>query len=193
VELRPDPLPGVAVKARGILFRGESVLAILNGPKRVTRRVGPTWARVRPGDLLWGREVHCWADSWWRTEGYDLDPPASIGYRADHRAYAIREGRPAVELHTQNWGWETARWRAAMFMPRWGSRLNLVVTSVREIPPPPIGLETPAEIAAALEVDDAEALREGAASAADFGAVWLGMHGAIWPIARRISFELGAA
>lgn len=91
---------------RPILFTDEMVLAILAGRKTVTRRVGPTWAGVQPGTVLWVRE--CWGrhvDGW-------------VAYRATDDAPDDRS-----EL-------EGYRWRPSIHMPRWACRLRLVVESV---------------------------------------------------------------
>lgn len=62
---------------RPILFTDEMVLAILAGRKTVTRRVGPTWAGVQPGTVLWVRECHAIArKNYWHDWEADQDPEA---------------------------------------------------------------------------------------------------------------------
>lgn len=71
------------------------------------------WA---PGDRLWVREA-------WRCGAlHDPDPPRRIleGTRIHYTA----DGPPDEALGF-------GRWRPAMFMPRWASRITLAVTGVR--------------------------------------------------------------
>lgn len=95
------------------------------------------------GDRLWVRE--CWAPNaptWADRRG--------VVYRADH---------PDARS-----GYEPARWRPSIHMPRWASRLTLDVVSVR---------------AERLHnIDDADAIREGFKSREDFAETWRGIYGA---------------
>ena len=129
------------MKERPILFSGQMVRAILDGRKTQTRRIvknatGPFWNHSgyrivmrdgftfwethggipneygpafacpygKPGDRLWVRET--WAPAEWPPTG----PPAV--YRADEGMFA-------------------SRWKPSIHMPRWASRINLEVVSVR--------------------------------------------------------------
>jgi hypothetical protein len=122
------------VQERSIRFRDDMVCAILDGRKTQTRQVmnpqptGPYrgWGciagqgfgfifggdvvkpRIGVGNRLWVQE--CWADS---SEVGDDDP--WIVYRATDPDWGSYEGR---------------RWRPAANMPRWASRITLVVESV---------------------------------------------------------------
>lgn len=133
------------MKERPILFSAPMVRAILDGTKTQTRRIvkhpaaegksgwHPTttgWQYLpggserpvcpygRPGDRLWVRETHapaadCWG-AWERRMCMDSTGPAPIiHYQADG-------GDPFIE-----------RWRPSIHMPRWASRINLEITSVR--------------------------------------------------------------
>ncbi len=132
---------------RPILFSGPMVLALLAGRKTQTRRVArlkrgitisdiPTWTdsgggtqravfgreqieepRIAVGDRLYVREA-------WRTGGqHDHIAPRDlpqewagpIGYVADEAPNTISR---------------TGRFRQGMHMPRWASRLTLIVTKV---------------------------------------------------------------
>jgi len=74
-----------------------------------------------PGDRLWVREC-------WRTaSAYDDLSPSQMGGEEPIRYEA--------DQAWQTWGWgrphSTGRHRAARHMPRWASRLTLIVTEVR--------------------------------------------------------------
>jgi hypothetical protein len=136
------------VKERPILFSGPMVRAILNGSKTQTRRAVkmPTnWDCIvyadwgdgfwpyrsddgespfydnnevplncpygQPGDRLWVRETFCLDDN-----GHDEWPI----FHADEAALPTR---PATR--------KPARWTPSIHMPRWASRIQLEVVSVR--------------------------------------------------------------
>lgn len=117
---------------RPIIFRAPMVRALLDGRKTQTRRLAwremterelaarpnmprecePTletpWCRVKPGDRLWLRETHSFLRQ--------ADQSCTAIYRADFLG-----GDPeAID-----------DWRPSIHMPRWASRLTLVVTEVR--------------------------------------------------------------
>ena len=137
-----------------ILFSGTMVRAILDGRKTMTRRIiqpyesvphpfngrravpsnlmvvkvrarlgghteGPTFnPRFAPGDRLWVREA-------WRTlhtsdclaPRHLAEDPSKVTFEADS--------------HRRNPLWAFGKLRHSMFMPRWASRLTLIVTDVR--------------------------------------------------------------
>jgi hypothetical protein len=116
------------MKERPILFSGEMVRAILDGRKTQTRRVikpqpdarGPRWCNQwedwhgtkmrqppEPGDQLWVREKH--------NIDKDEDGSDSVLYWADFE-------KPEVL---------PMKWRPSIHMPRWASRINLLVKDVR--------------------------------------------------------------
>lgn len=143
------------MKERPILFSGAMVRAILAGTKTQTRRVvkpqppadkqrsawyepgimgwappeipSQHWHRVRcpygqPGDRLWVRESF-----WLDREG--------VAYKADQEcgspwleagAYKAMRTAENGTPYVSNWGW-----RPSIHMPRWASRITLVVTGVR--------------------------------------------------------------
>ena len=139
---------------RPIIFSAPMVRALLDGRKSQTRRIlgnsGPGRGRFNifsaqigwsdsyvldpgnagwrerdtpyaPGDRLWVREC-------WRTaSAYDDLSPSQMGGEEPIRYEA--------DQTWQTWGWgrphSTGRHRAARHMPRWASRLTLLVTDVR--------------------------------------------------------------
>ncbi len=118
---------------RPIMFSSAMVQALLDGRKTQTRRVlnpqpiGFDWhdlkckPRFAVGDRLWVREA------WKSHGGYDDLSPADMG--GDEAIIYVADG-----AH-QTWGYpgitKIGRLRAAMHMPRWASRLTLIVTDVR--------------------------------------------------------------
>lgn len=116
------------VRERPILFAPRLVRAILDGNKSVTRRVVRqafppdkfeksavlgmfTCPFGDEGDRLWVRET-------WQHEANGCD---------DHRC-----GQPThIFYRATEVAPETMTWRPSIFMPRWASRLALVVTKVR--------------------------------------------------------------
>lgn len=134
---------------RPIIFSTAMVEAIMAGKKTVTRRVARLtpdwevdasrgWGRVRPGDRLWVRETWRVASSGrhyptqktriyaeWRARvrgtylGQEQDEWACSDAESDALlARAYGRSRPG-------------QWRPSIHMPRWASRLNLVVEDVR--------------------------------------------------------------
>lgn len=108
---------------RPIIFSAPMMLAMLNGKKTQTRRLAwhalcteapprrTVWQSIQSGDRLWVREAFALADN-----GHEEWPV----YRAD--------GAALPELHPAR---KPATWRSSIRMPRWASRLTLVVTGVR--------------------------------------------------------------
>lgn len=132
---------------RPILFNDETVRAILDGRKTVTRRVvklqhgadvvvtdGQVWRPSRtdydgyvscpfgkPGDRLWVREAWGVAESRFAPRG------CTIRYRADGAT-----GEVAGESGLKYAGKDMSFcWRPSIHMPRWASRLTLEITDIR--------------------------------------------------------------
>lgn len=80
-----------------------------------TRGPGFSCPYGRPGDLLWVRET-------WAHSVTGCEDQGGVTYRADHLDPA-GDG-PANPV----------RWRPSIHMPRWASRLSLMVTNVRAEP-----------------------------------------------------------
>lgn len=96
-----------------VIFSAPMILALLQGRKTQTRRLAmwrtvrgrafpSPWQAVKPGARLWVREAWCETEPGWAT------------FRADHAD-----------------GGEALKWRPAIHMPRWASRLTLTVTAVK--------------------------------------------------------------
>lgn len=104
--------------------------------------------RYQPGDRLWVKET-------WATQpGHDHIKPSAfapggvtIYYRADG------------DLET----WRVDRWRSPLFMPRWASRISLVVSGV--------------DIRRVQEITRVQALASGVESVAAYRALWDELNG----------------
>ncbi|ELI8098293.1 hypothetical protein RSG06_002213 [Yersinia enterocolitica] len=142
-------------KERQILFNAEMVNAILSGRKTQTRRImkhQPTpssnreedyWfpcdkmqSMVHVSDLLPGNsympDAHEFfstccplggiGDQLWVRETFasGLCTESTLAYRATHRPEDLEEG----------W-FEKIKWTPSIHMPRWASRINLLITGVR--------------------------------------------------------------
>jgi hypothetical protein len=138
------------MRERGIIFSAPMVRALLAGAKTQTRRVlnpqpAPEAAAINPvsrygtvGDRLRVREA-------FRIDGFTSRP--SVVYRAD-------ADDPRV------------RWRSPIHMPRWASRITLVIEAVR--------------VERLQAIDDADASAEGfppPLPRTEFHATWLSLHG----------------
>lgn len=108
-----------------------------------THRVYP---RVQPSDRLWVREA------WRASVAVDHLPPRDIWANTPVCYEAGGSNRPG---HNIEWG----RYRPGMFMPRWASRITLIVESVR--------------IERLQEITEEDAIAEGIESqSSDFGRGW---------------------
>lgn len=126
---------------RPIIFSAPTIRALLDGRKSQTRR------RIDKPKRLSGQNIF---DGTW-TDGYVMDP-GNASWRAHCTPYAlgdrlwVREGfstemlaegeciyRATVDDDTDYYPTEIAeiRWRSPIHMPRWASRLTLIVTDVR--------------------------------------------------------------
>lgn len=97
-----------------------------------------------PGDRLWVRET-------WRPEERSVDAVAGIRFRANEAFITIANTQDAatawvVAANNRHDG----KWRPAIHMPRWASRITLEVTDVR--------------VQRVQEISDSDALAEGALS-----------------------------
>jgi hypothetical protein len=75
------------------------------------------WTRVKPGDRLWVREA--WAQPFARSDSNN-----GVIYRADGPEY----NSLAEQKH--QWGAD-AKWSSPIHMPRWASRLTLIVSATK--------------------------------------------------------------
>ncbi|HIF9037243.1 TPA: hypothetical protein ACX6IL_000355 [Yersinia enterocolitica] len=125
-----------------ILFNAEMVQAILSGRKTQTRRiisdktlhlfdVAASAGECHPLDLCDERSQSYYLEfcplgkpnDWlWVREAFatGLCTESTLAYRATHKPEDLEEG----------WG-ETIKWTPSIHMPRWASRINLLITGVR--------------------------------------------------------------
>lgn len=128
-------------KERPTPFTGDMVWSIMTDRKTMTRRK-PSF-RVEVGDVLWVREAH--------RPYVNEHEENCIQFRVDNTVIPIdpymaldgHHGAANVAFNfnarcEQYWNPETGKnsapWRPPMFLPRWGCRLFLEVTAVREEP-----------------------------------------------------------
>ena len=156
-----------------ILFSGPMVRALLDGRKTMTRRVlkpnkylslpranGPVfsrWSMVRKGS---GHQIFYMLDRLGREVWSTSHLPYAVGdrlwVRETHHIvrgdeFAVyREGYPDnVPDRYENLPAESAiKWRPSIFMPRWASRLTLIVTDVK--------------VERVQDISEADAIAEGA-------------------------------
>lgn len=125
-----------------ILFNSEMVNAILSGRKTMTRRiisektlhlfgVAASAGECHPIELCDQRSQSYYldfcplgkpGDQLWVREAFaaGLCTESTLAYRATHKTEDLEEG----------WG-ETIKWTPSIHMPRWASRINLLITGVR--------------------------------------------------------------
>jgi len=124
------------VTAKPIIFSAPMIVALLRGTKAQTRRVlkpqpdqdsDPSgkrdWGAVnRYG--YWGKaaEIRPYlpGDRLWVREGFAIQKGGGVIFRADHPDADFSAPLGAV-----------GSWRPSIHMPRWASRLTLIVTDVR--------------------------------------------------------------
>lgn len=100
---------------RPIIFSAPMVRALLEGRKTQTRRLATSpLRRCEPGDRLYVREA-------WRTHRVSDELPPRL---------LTGEGRVWFEADRDNCD-QHGRLRPGMHMPRWASRLTLIVEAVR--------------------------------------------------------------
>lgn len=144
------------MKERPIIFNAHSVQAILAGEKTQTRRVvkpqpaGNDFGKAfgyPPGSYtdnsgdLWPCPYGATGDRLWVREAWLPDPPIDGSWddslfndgsgKLNYDAIPERFRSPDYCLYKTDWKGEEISWRSPMFMPRWASRINLLVTAVR--------------------------------------------------------------
>lgn len=121
------------VRERPILFQPRLVRAILDGRKSVTRRV----INPQPDEVqLAGYPALEWKFATW-AKADEPKFPTPYGMIGDHlwvrETWARDEGRPGKPAHVIYRADKEypGKWRPSIFMPRWASRLQLVVTKIQ--------------------------------------------------------------
>lgn len=100
---------------RGIIFSAPMVRAILAGQKTQTRRLASSpLAKVIPGDRLWVRESYRLGRQWDDFKAREADQSTRVWHEVD---------RDNCDAH--------GKLRPSIFMPRWASRITLMITDVR--------------------------------------------------------------
>lgn len=141
------------MKDRGIIFSAPMVQALLDGRKTQTRRLASSPLRtLSPGDRLWVRET-CRAaetdDGWditqYRADGLrrEIEDSAAAGeqwgvmacYGRPPQTNQIGKNHEDPIASAYDLGLAFAgRWVPSIHMPRWASRLTLIVQDVRTQP-----------------------------------------------------------
>lgn len=185
---------------RPILFSGAMVRALLAGTKTQTRRVinpqppsgfafvglyAPHLTAVFEDTSLEARDDHTFnlpfapkdrlyvREAWRSAEAYDDLAPSEMGgdepiqYKADgaHQTW----GYPAIA--------KIGRQRAGMYMPRWASRITLVVTEVR--------------VQRLQEISEEDALAEGVAPFNDEAGLHFNARDAYWLLWDNLNADRG--
>ena len=143
------------MKERPIIFSGESVRAILDGRKTMTRRVikpqlpdeptkEPGFRRGVRGDVVFYCGARCpygsvtsrlWVRETWAVgENLNQSSPCTFiawptWFKADDAYYCIENGHHKYGFHSPNA--KRGKWRPSTHMPRWASRITLEVTNIR--------------------------------------------------------------
>lgn len=140
------------MKEHPILFSAEMIHALLAGRKSVTRRISPSWLKVKNGDHLWVRE---------HLRRPDGDPWL---YAADNQPVMVAK---ATETAMVAWAHHKEQdYCPSIHMPRWASRITLEA------------LED-ARMERLWDISDEDARREGMESctpADQFRALWDTLH-----------------
>ncbi len=176
---------------RPIIFSAPMVRAILAGTKTQTRRVvkyqddlvdDDGWPLVdrsidgigevraacpygQPGDRLWLRET--WMPDAPRDGTWE--DVAFFGCKGSPLSMIPAQYRtPEHVIHRASWdGHDMVGWKPSIHMPRWASRINLEITSVR------------VETLGIISHEDA--LAEGVSSIEEYKALWININGAWLP------------
>ena len=129
---------------RPIIFRAPMVKALLDGRKSQTRRLAwrfvgagysrdedltrkpSPWQRVQPGDRLWVREAWQYARKQYCTCPQPSEPSPCDDW---HEGIGCRSDREGIVLRAD--GDQAPIWRPSIHMPRWASRLTLIVTATK--------------------------------------------------------------
>ncbi len=143
---------------RPIIFSAPMVRALLAGSKTQTRRLATSPLRkCGVGDRLYARE-RCWIWGRWRKDGLNkagrqrwrfvASSPRTVIFDQNHPQIGRKDTPRETEMY-----WS----RPSIHMPRWASRLTLIVKGVKVEP--------------LQSISEADAIAEG----------WPGASGNVWP------------
>jgi len=186
-ERHADATASSAVKERPILMSAAMVLACLDDSKTQTRRVlRPQWprantepkehscspglwiaytsdGRLRNGEGESGGERRCPygtpGDRLWVRESFRIVPTSA--YRASEGVQQTVCPTDPYEAAIYRAGWDrggSGVWKPSIHMPRWASRLTLIITEVR--------------VELLQDITEADARAEGVASVAAYRELW---------------------
>jgi hypothetical protein len=155
------------VTDRPIIFSAPMVRALLAGTKTQTRRLATSpLRRCEVGDRVWVRECHGFNHYEYERGKAPKVRPADLG--DEHLCYRATEDDTEVfqELH----------WRPSIHMPRWASRLTLIVEAVRVEPLQAISeTDAAAEGVSILYGEPFEA--PGVSARRRYELLWMDLHG----------------
>jgi hypothetical protein len=123
--------------------------------------------------MIWPKESRLWVKETWRAVERESDMVDGILFRADEAFVPIQNTAEAADrwLAVYDRGEVNglrptgpAKWRPAIFLPRWASRLSLRVTSVR--------------IERVRDISEADAVAEGVGDVAEYAGLWREINGA---------------
>ena len=123
---------------RPIIFSAPMVRALLDDRKTQTRRLATSpLAKCSPGDRLWVREG--WhAESWYDRHSADQLPDVIAKYRYPKIWHQAGYKSPLGIVHFCGLDfdaqWSKGKGRPSIHMPRWASRLTLIVEAVKVEP-----------------------------------------------------------
>lgn len=160
-------LDGRKTQTRRVLPEQPEMAA--NGDCRIRGTFGPVnylmrgvyarfWTKYRVGDLLWVRERFLpdapAADEGWDDEGLSFVEWDGCGRRLDGIPKIYRSPKHCIYYADEKWAsYSDWKWRPSIHMPRWASRITLLVTAVK--------------VERLQDISEADAVAEGICQAGD--------------------------